>query len=681
MPSGRPAAVEHWVAFLLARREGISRAEACRKAGVNYYTARDYERGRALSKNFAEAKDIVDRMGVLEVPDIDTLRGPARDAFDDVAVFALRYFGVILMPWQVEVTDYVFDLLDSAAEEYCVVNAPPGSGKSTFFAKILPAFATVRNRAIRGMIGSHTQNTAEWYTRALRNEFDREHPAKAKLNEQRLGIATDAEATLQMDYGAFKPDARELWRASMFTVLQRTKEPLSEKEPTWSAFGKDSGFLGGRFDLVIWDDLWDPRKMRTADKREDLYQWWDEVAETRLEPGGLMIVNGQRFSGDDIYRYCLDKKGHVGDDDMLVDAALDDEIENIGGADDPVSSEVEHPVGVGMVSGESPEQAKAGLPLSETLTPAGAAQYHHLKYPAHFDGLCSEDHSVEAAPWPDGCLLYPRRLPWNKLARIAAQTPDRYAVVYQQDETSAAAMLVDPLWVTGGTDTDGIDYVGCWDHDRDLWELPADLAGHPIGVASVDPSPTKFWAIQFWVIVPETDMRYLIECYRQKMDAPTLLDWDHDNSRFTGIMEDWHHRSSEMGVPIRHWIVEKNAAQRFILQYQHFKRWSAQRGVEVIAHETMRNKADPAYGVQMIAPLWRSGRVRLPGRQRTSARPHSLLLVDEVTRWNPEGTGHRTDDEVMAHWFVEHNLHLIVDDDEPPPVQWRPTWLRDEEFV
>ena len=167
MPSGRPAAVEHWVAFLLARREGISRAEACRKAGVNYYTARDYERGRALSKNFAEAKDIVDRMGVLEVPDIDTLRGPARDAFDDVAVFALRYFGVILMPWQVEVTDYVFDLLDSAAEEYCVVNAPPGSGKSTFFAKILPAFATVRNRAIRGMIGSHTQNTAEWYTRAL----------------------------------------------------------------------------------------------------------------------------------------------------------------------------------------------------------------------------------------------------------------------------------------------------------------------------------------------------------------------------------------------------------------------------------------------------------------------------------------------------------------------------------
>ena len=179
------------------------------------------------------------------------------------------------------------------------------------------------------MIGSSTQRLAEWYTRRLRAEFEREHVARAELNDQKLGLAVDAERTMQQDFGAFKPDAKEIWRADAFTVLQPDDQPLSQKEPTWSAFGMDSGFLGGRFDLVIWDDVWDPRKMRNSESRSDMYRWWDEVAETRLEPGGLFILNGQRMSSDDIYRYALDKKTPLDEDNM---------------------------VGGGMVSGENPER-------------------------------------------------------------------------------------------------------------------------------------------------------------------------------------------------------------------------------------------------------------------------------------------------------------------------------------
>ena len=164
----------------------------------------------------------------------------------------------------------------------------------------------MRNRAIRGMIGSSTQRLAEWYCRRLRRS-GQAHPVEAELNDVRLGLAVDAEATLQDDFGMFKPDSSEIWRAEAFTVLQQDDQPLSQKEPTWSAFGMDSGFLGGRFDLVIWDDVYDPRKMRSAEAREDMRRWWDEVAETRLEPGGLLILQGQRMSADDIYRYALDK--------------------------------------------------------------------------------------------------------------------------------------------------------------------------------------------------------------------------------------------------------------------------------------------------------------------------------------------------------------------------------------
>ena len=100
------------------------------------------------------------------------------------------------------------------------------------------------------------------------------------------------------------------------------------------------------------------------------------------------------------------------------------------------------------------------------------------------------------------------------------------------------------------------------------------------------------------------------------------------------------------------------------------------RGVELIPHYThSRNKGDPKYGVQMLAPLYRLGRIRLAGKQHTDARPHSLLLVNEVTKWNPEGTGSRTDDCVMAQWFVEHNLEKLYTPMLEPVKQWRPSWV------
>lgn len=649
MPSGKHATADDWVKYLILRRGGESMRQAAIKAGVNYHSARDNESGRTSTRAWTQAKEQVNKIGVSTIPAFDDLSPEVQEAHQNIEAFALRYFGIILQPWQMEATEHIFALLDSPQEEYTVINAPPGSGKSTFFAKVIPAFATCRNRAIRGMIGSSTQRLAEWYTRRLRAEFEREHVARAELNDQKLGLAVDAERTMQQDFGAFKPDAKEIWRADAFTVLQPDDQPLSQKEPTWSAFGMDSGFLGGRFDLVIWDDVWDPRKMRNSESRSDMYRWWDEVAETRLEPGGLFILNGQRMSSDDIYRYALDKKTPLDEDDMVEG---------------------------GMVSEENSER-DASFPVE---TPPSAvhedAKYHHLKYKVHYEDRCQGDHGVNAAPYPEGCLLYPRRLPWRRVRHIKAQTPDRYEILYQQEDSDPSSVLVDPVWISGGVGNDGVDHVGCWDNDRDLWELPMYLPSEPIIVASADPSPSNYWALQCWAYVEESNYRYLLESYRQKMDAPSFLDWNHEQQTFTGIAEDWWQISNDMGTPIQYWIVEANAAQKFILQYDHFRRWASTRGVELVPHYThSKNKGDPKYGVQMLAPLYRTGRVRLPGKQGTPARPHSLLLVNEVTKWNPEGTGSRTDDCVMAQWFFEHNLEKIYTPEVESVRQWRPSWL------
>ena len=634
MSSGVPIRAEVWIKFQELRDGGLSRYAAAKKLSISQRAAKDFEDGVG-SKVGRAAKAAYDLSKKPPGTPYEEMCDEAREAFYDIEVFAKRYFGLILMPWQVEATNVLMELLMSPYEEYVVINAPPGCGKSTFFTRILPAWATVKDRTIRGMIGSHTNRLAEWYTRRLKNEFEREQPVRAEAKDLKLGLALDAASTLVADYGRFKPDVKEVWRADQFTVAQPDDVPVSEKEPTWTCFGVDSGFLGGRFDLIVWDDLYDPRKMRTAEARDDLKRWWDEVAETRLEPGGLLILQGQRMAPDDIYRYALDK--------TLTDEQVDEEDE-----------------------------------LDEEQGPFGleGKRYHHLVYQAHYEDRCEKLHKLGSPAYPEGCLLYPRRLNWRKLSHIQSQTPDRYAILYQQEDADPAVVLVDPLWVSGGVGVDGVEYQGCWDADRDLWELPRNLPGDVVIVATADPSPTKFWALQVWAYVPESGMRYLLESYRQKMDAPTFLDWNHTEGVFTGIAEEWWQRSVEMGHPIQYWIVEANAAQKFILQYDHFRRWSASRAVNLIPHYThSRNKGDPKFGVQMLGPLYRHGLVRLPGRQRTEARPHALLLVNEVTRWTPEGSGASTDDCVMAQWFLEHNLpniHISTGNVTP---MWRPTWM------
>ncbi len=633
MPSGKAITIELWADYQALRRQGISMYEASKKCNISYHACRDAESDKA-PRNYIAAQEALGKSIQPQVPQYEGLPDEAQAAYDNIEIFAKRYFGIILQPWQIEATERIMALMETEYEEYCVINAPPGTGKSTFFAKVLPAWATVRNRAIRGMIGSSTQRLAEWYCRRLRAELDRAHPVKAELNDVRLNLAIDAEATLQEDFGMFKPDSSEIWRAEAFTVLQKDDTPLSQKEPTWSAFGMDSGFLGGRFDLVIWDDVYDPRKMRSAEAREDMRRWWDEVAETRLEPGGLLVLQGQRMSADDIYRYALDK------------VAPPDEMEL---EEDEFETE------------DAPEEWR---------------KYHHLKYQAHHEELCQGDHKPDAAPWPEGCLLYPRRLPWRRLRHVKAQTPDRFEVLYQQSDVNPSNVLVDPLWVSGGEGTDGVFHPGCWDENRDLWELPENISSELHVMASADPSPSQFWALQCWAYAPETEFRYLLESYRRKMDAPSFLDWSHERQSFSGVAEDWWQISNNLGHPITHWIIEANAAQKFILQYDHFRRWAALRNVQLVPHYThSKNKGDPKYGAQMLAPLWRVGRVRLPGKQNTEARPHSMLLVNEVTRWNPEGTGARTDDCVMAQWFLEHNLEKLYIPTMINNRQWRPSWM------
>ena len=91
---------------------------------------------------------------------------------------------------------------------------------------------------------------------------------------------------------------------------------------------------------------------------------------------------------------------------------------------------------------------------------------------------------------------------------------------------------------------------------------------------TVDPSPTRFWAIEWWVYQPSTEFRWLMDLERTPMEAGEFFDFNPATRQFTGLLDEWVNTSRELGLPITH-VVEDNAAQRFLLQYDMVHQWMA----------------------------------------------------------------------------------------------------------
>jgi hypothetical protein len=629
-----PARVlEHQIKrYVKARIEGHTQASAGRLAGVSIGWASKYESSRMddRTKSLIPGKvSFADRAEQLKP---GAKSDEASRALEDFEFFRARFFGRVSTPWQIEAGILCRDLLATSDKEFVVMNCPPGAGKSTLLHDIM-CWLIARDRSVRLLIGSRTHAQASKYSERIRSNLERVVPMEAKEEELKRGLATDADSSMSLDYGPFRPDTGgAIWRRDQFTVVLDGGHPTDEKEATVTSFGMDSGQLGHRVNGVFWDDLVDTSTVRTEQAKVNQKMWYEDEAETRLEPGGLLVLCGQRIAADDLYRHCLDMPAW-----SVTELDAEDEYD-------------------------------------ATQLPR---KYTHIVFPAHFDDRCSEEHKPSVAKaYPEGCLLDPVRVPWRELRAIRAAREQKYRVLYQQEDVDPGSVLVPKIWVDGGRDSDGEVFPGCWDNERRICELPKGLQGPLISVASVDPSPSKFWAIVWEIIQPATGLRFVMDLFRNTLDASAFLDFNAQDRVYYGIMEDWQRRSSALGLPITHWIVEQNAAQRFMLQYEHFRTWMQQRNVRVIGHDTGRNKADAEFGFEAsLQPIFRRGLLRLPGFHDNVSRIASLRIVDEATRY-PESP---TDDTLMALWFIEYNLRNIqAKDPSSMPRYSVPSWVRPE---
>lgn len=601
-------------------KKWMTQQQAADLVGINIKTAKAWDKG--LKSNTGDAYREMRKRITLGAPkQYSELSKEARKAHDDFSYFRRRYFGRISSPWQ-EDAGYKFnDLLKTSKREFVVLNCPPGSGKSVLL-KDIEAWLTVRNRGLRGIIGSATQRKAESFCRALAREFERTVPLRGEPSEVEAGRARDAEAVLAADFGRFKPELNDVWRANEFVVAQLGEITISEKESTWQAFGLDGDYLGNRVDIQVWDDVMTEKKMKTIEVIADQRRKWDKEVETRLQQGGALFNVMQRKGPEDLSRWCLDKLGG----DLFRGPTEDDLVDPEGSMEIP-------------------------------------KKYHHFKYPAHDEARCHENHSIEKPRYwspkdPEACLIDPVRLSYYDLQGYQRTDNEDYLITYQQEDTDPKSVLVNRLWITGGTDPGtGEEFFGCYDKNRSLMECPP-LDGDVWSVLAVDPSPTKFWGILWTCYHPESQQRFMMNALSAKMEASQFLDWNYNENKFMGLLEDWWQDSVRAGQPIKHLIFERNAAQRFFGQFDHFRRWCLLRGVSYYPHDTSdSNKNSREFGVETIVPHFKYGRWRLPNRAKGDMGfVASRYMVDELCVYP---LGAKTD-LVMATWFSEWWFPKIV---------------------
>jgi len=615
----------------------------------------------------------------------------AQQAWNEFGYYRHLLLGRRHIPWQIEMVQVMMGWMelgkrmveiDEGSYVKGILNTPPGGGKTTTVTHDFPSWAITRNRDLRVALGHHISGEAQKYVRRLRKTFQ-------------------ANVLLNIYFGRFKPLDPELWRQDQFVVdgvegkeitteyklaiagfdfdnpmvRRRLEDPndsihevigeienyflAGEKEPTVQAFSRDKQFIGQRVDLNLWDDLVSKRNSSTPEQREDLTDWWFSEAETRTEPGGIVALIGTRYGKFDLYRHCRDMVYQTEDDveDQLltqVSASFTEE----------EMQQIREDLEKEMVDKYGYDYAQLVTPVTNSSQTTGELRttrriYQYYKFPAHDDAHCKTPDSIKNKDHIE-CVLDPKRFSYRHLMQAQANDLRRYKLTFQQEDESTEDNLIQLVWLTGGLGNDNVVHPGCYDYQRKLLEIPeADVIAkdRTYSIATVDPSSSNWWSIQWYLFDQENDVDYLIDLERARLKADGFLSYDPKARAYKGIANDWQNRSVDMGWPIRLWVIEGVAAQKYLYEHTFVLQWMKEKQVLIKGHTTGRNKVDEDYGVENIRPRFRLGKVNLPFNQDDL---RTRVKVNEFAKELQEYPDGAFNDQVMSYWFLDYTRQILV---------------------
>jgi hypothetical protein len=160
-----------------------------------------------------------------------------------------------------------------------LIEAAREHSKTQVFGTTLPLVAMAENQNVRILIISDVYDKAQQRTKVLKkhilhNEILR-HDTGGELEIEKL--KGDEEFTLKRDF---------YWL----------------KEPTVTSTYAGAPISGGRYDIIIADDLVSYLvNANTPGKRQKMSRWWFDEVENSVAPGGVIWVIGTHQHHDDLY--------------------------------------------------------------------------------------------------------------------------------------------------------------------------------------------------------------------------------------------------------------------------------------------------------------------------------------------------------------------------------------------
>jgi predicted phage terminase large subunit-like protein len=165
----------------------------------------------------------------------------------------------------------------SGEETELLIVAPRGSGKSAVVGVHFLAWVIGGNPENHYGLISYQDDVAWRRSRAIRNiiEYD---------------------PVYHLIFPEIKPDKAN-WSRDSFTVKRADKSDL---HPTLIASGSASGIISARLDGVVYDDPHDEKNAKSATKRRQVVETWDNAIEPCLQFLGWVIGIATRYADDDL---------------------------------------------------------------------------------------------------------------------------------------------------------------------------------------------------------------------------------------------------------------------------------------------------------------------------------------------------------------------------------------------
>lgn len=161
-----------------------------------------------------------------------------------------------------------------------LICVPRGTFKSSIGCVAYPIWLLLRNPDLRILIDSEKYENSKNFIREI----------KGKLETQELTSL----------FGQFKSDSN--WAEGSITIRQRTKVL---KESSITASGVAANKTGQHYDVIIHDDMNSDKNSQTSEARQKVIDHY-RLNTSILEPNGIMVIIGTRYSADDLIGWILE---------------------------------------------------------------------------------------------------------------------------------------------------------------------------------------------------------------------------------------------------------------------------------------------------------------------------------------------------------------------------------------